>query len=195
MNYRDETSRHPLATVISPANLVSLTRLLLSPLLFLAVLNADKSLGTSWMAVFWGFTLAASDVLDGHLARMRGTVSKWGAFIDPLADKVVVIGTALCLVDVQRFQLLPVLILAGREIFITLYRLQVARQGLAIPARKSAKWKTSIQGIALMIAVMPPLEESQWVVDFGIWVAVVFTVVTGIQYLMDGILATSSTGE
>ena len=147
------------------------------------------------MAVFWGFTLAASDVLDGHLARMRGTVSKWGAFIDPLADKVVVIGTALCLVDVQRFQLLPVLILAGREIFITLYRLQVARQGLAIPARKSAKWKTSIQGIALMIAVMPPLEESQWVVDFGIWVAVVFTVVTGIQYLMDGILATSSTGE
>ncbi|MEC7810265.1 MAG: CDP-alcohol phosphatidyltransferase family protein [Actinomycetota bacterium] len=195
MNYRDETSRHPLATVISPANLVSLARLLLSPLLFLAVLNADESLGTSWMAVFWGFTLAASDVLDGHLARMRGTVSKWGAFIDPLADKVVVIGTALCLVDVQRFQLLPVLILAGREIFITLYRLQVARQGLAIPARKSAKWKTSIQGISLMIAVMPPLEESQWVVDFGIWVAVVFTVVTGIQYLMDGILATSSTGE
>lgn len=195
MNYRDETSRHPLATVVSPANLVSLARLLLSPLLFLAVLNADESLGTSWMAVFWGFTLAASDVLDGHLARMRGTVSKWGAFIDPLADKVVVIGTALCLVDVQRFQLLPVLILAGREIFITLYRLQVARQGLAIPARKSAKWKTSIQGISLMIAVMPPLEESQWVVDFGIWVAVVFTVVTGIQYLMDGILATSSTGE
>jgi len=195
LNYRDETSRHPLATVISPANLVSLARLLLSPLLFLAVLNADESLGTSWMAVFWGFTLAASDVLDGHLARMRGTVSKWGAFIDPLADKVVVIGTALCLVDVQRFQLLPVLILAGREIFITLYRLQVARQGLAIPARKSAKWKTSIQGISLMIAVMPPLEESQWVVDFGIWVAVVFTVVTGIQYLMDGILATSSTGE
>ena len=90
---------------------------------------------------------------------------------------------------------MPVLILAGREIFITLYRLQVARQGLAIPARKSAKWKTSIQGISLMIAVMPPLEESQWVVDFGIWVAVVFTVVTGIQYLMDGILATSSTGE
>ncbi len=195
MNSRDETSRHPLATVVSPANLVSLARLLLSPLLFLSVLNADESLGTSWMAVFLGFTLAASDVLDGHLARMRGTVSKWGAFIDPLADKVVVIGTALCLVDVQRFQLLPVLILAGREIFITLYRLQVARQGLAVPARKSAKWKTTIQGLALMIAVMPPLEESQRVVDFGIWIAAVFTVVTGIQYLMDGILATSSTGE
>ena len=144
---------------------------------------------------FLGFVLAVSDILDGHLARIRGTVSKWGAFIDPLADKVVVIGTALCLVEVERFHLLPVVLLTLREIFITLYRLLVARKGLSIPARKSAKWKTTIQGIALMIAVMPWLENSQWFVDFGLWVAVAFTVVTGIQYLMDGILATSTTGE
>ena len=192
---KDESYRHPLATVVSPANLVSLSRLLLSPLLFWTVLEADGNSGTSWLAVFLGFVLAASDILDGHLARIRGTVSKWGAFIDPLADKVVVIGTALCLVEVERFHLLPVVLLTLREIFITLYRLLVARKGLSIPARKSAKWKTTIQGIALMIAVMPWLENSQWFVDFGLWVAVAFTVVTGIQYLMDGILATSTTGE
>ncbi|MBD26851.1 MAG: hypothetical protein CL452_03790 [Acidimicrobiaceae bacterium] len=192
---KDESCRHPLATVVSPANLVSLSRLLLSPLLFWTVLEADGNSGTSWLAVFLGFILAASDILDGHLARIRGTVSKWGAFIDPLADKVVVIGTALCLVEVERFHLLPVVLLTLREIFITLYRLLVARKGLSIPARKSAKWKTTIQGIALMIAVMPWLENSQWFVDFGLWVAVAFTVVTGIQYLMDGILATSTTGE
>ena len=192
---KDESFRHPLATVVSPANLVSLSRLLLSPLLFWTVLEADVNSGTSWLAVFLGFVLAASDILDGHLARIRGTVSKWGAFIDPLADKVVVIGTALCLVEVERFHLLPVVLLTLREIFITLYRLLVARKGLSIPARKSAKWKTTIQGIALMIAVMPWLENSQWFVDFGLWVAVAFTVVTGIQYLMDGILATSTTGE
>tara|TARA_Y100000741_G_scaffold25340_1_gene18395 strand:+ start:93 stop:677 length:585 start_codon:yes stop_codon:yes gene_type:complete len=192
---KDESCRHPLATVVSPANLVSLSRLLLSPLLFWTVLEADVNSGTSWLAVFLGFVLAASDILDGHLARIRGTVSKWGAFIDPLADKVVVIGTALCLVEVERFHLLPVVLLTLREIFITLYRLLVARKGLSIPARKSAKWKTTIQGIALMIAVMPWLENSQWFVDFGLWVAVAFTVVTGIQYLMDGILATSTTGE
>ena len=192
---KDESCRHPLATVVSPANLVSLLRLLLSPLLFWTVLEADGNSGTSWLAVFLGFVLAVSDILDGHLARIRGTVSKWGAFIDPLADKVVVIGTALCLVEVERFHLLPVVLLTLREIFITLYRLLVARKGLSIPARKSAKWKTTIQGIALMIAVMPWLENSQWFVDFGLWVAVAFTVVTGIQYLMDGILATSTTGE
>ena len=195
MMNKDESCRHPLATVVSPANLVSLSRLLLSPLLFWAVLEAEESIGTSWLAVLLGFVLAASDILDGHLARIRGTVSRWGAFIDPLADKVVVIGTALCLVEVERFHLLPVVLLTLREIFITLYRLLVARKGLSIPARKSAKWKTTIQGIALMIAVMPWLENSQWFVDFGLWVAVAFTVVTGIQYLMDGILATSTTGE
>lgn len=195
MMNKDESFRHPLATVVSPANLVSLSRLLLSPLLFWTVLEADGNSGTSWLAVFLGFVLAASDILDGHLARIRGTVSKWGAFIDPLADKVVVIGTALCLVEVERFHLLPVVLLTLREIFITLYRLLVARKGLSIPARKSAKWKTTIQGIALMIAVMPWLENSQLFVDFGLWVAVAFTVVTGIQYLMDGILATSTTGE
>ena len=192
---RDESCRHPLATVVSPANLVSLSRLLLSPLLFWEVLEAEGSIGTSWLAVLLGFVLAASDILDGHLARIRGTVSRWGAFIDPLADKVVVIGTALCLVEVERFDFLPVALLALREIFITFYRLLMARKGLTIPARKSAKWKTTVQGVALMIAVLPWLEDSQWFVDFGLWIAVVFTVVTGIQYLMDGILATSTTGE
>ena len=192
---RDESYRHPLATVVSPANLVSLSRLLLSPLLFWAVLEAEESIGTSWLAVLLGFVLAASDILDGHLARIRGTVSRWGAFIDPLADKVVVIGTALCLVEVERFHLLPVALLALREIFITFYRLLMARKGLSIPARKSAKWKTTVQGLALMVAVVPWLENSQWFVDFGLWVAVVFTVASGIQYLMDGILATSTTGE
>jgi CDP-diacylglycerol--glycerol-3-phosphate 3-phosphatidyltransferase len=86
-------------------------------------------------------------------------------------------------------------LLGVREIFITFYRLLMARRGLSIPARKSAKWKTTVQGIALMIAVIPWLENSQWVVDSGLWVAVIFTIVTGVQYLMDGILATSTTGE
>ncbi|HJM38012.1 MAG TPA: CDP-alcohol phosphatidyltransferase family protein, partial [Acidimicrobiales bacterium] len=66
---RDDSQRHPLATVVSPANLVSLSRLLLSPLLFWEVLEAEESIGTSWLAVLLGFILAASDILDGHLAR------------------------------------------------------------------------------------------------------------------------------
>jgi len=70
-----------------------------------------------------------------------------------------------------------------------------ARRGLAIPARRSAKWKTTIQGVALLLAVMPPLEDADLVVQACLWVAVAFTLVTGAQYLLDGGRATSATGS
>merc|ERR1711969_489349 len=102
--------------------------------------------GASWWATALGGALALSDVVDGRLARRRGTVSRWGAFLDPLADKVVVIGVGVCLAMVGRYAWLPVVLLTVREVAITGYRLWFARRGLAVPARRSAKWKTTIQG-------------------------------------------------
>jgi CDP-diacylglycerol--glycerol-3-phosphate 3-phosphatidyltransferase len=183
-----------LGTVVSPANLVTLLRLLLSPVLFAMVLAAEDRGGVSWGAFLLGLVLAASDLVDGVLARRRGTVSRWGAFLDPFADKVVVIGVAVCLVMVDRYALLPVALLAVREGVITLYRLWFVRRGLAVPARKSAKWKTTVQGAALLIAVLPPIEDVDWLVTSSLWVAVAFTLVTGAQYLADGSRATSTTG-
>ncbi|MEE1564880.1 MAG: hypothetical protein V1249_07845, partial [Acidimicrobiales bacterium] len=68
------------------------------------------------------------------------------------------------------------------------------RQGLAVPARRSAKWKTTVQGVALLLAVVPPLEDADLVVGASLWLAVAFTLVTGVQYLIDGSLAASTTG-
>ncbi|MDP6976905.1 MAG: CDP-alcohol phosphatidyltransferase family protein [Acidimicrobiales bacterium] len=188
-----DLTRH-LGTVVSPANLVTLLRLLLSPVLFAMVLAAEDRGGVSWGAFLLGLVLAASDLVDGVLARRRGTVSRWGAFLDPFADKVVVIGVAVCLVMVDRYAWLPVALLAVREGVITLYRLWFVRRGLAVPARRSAKWKTTVQGAALLIAVLPPIEDADWLVTSSLWVAVAFTLVTGAQYLADGSRATSTTG-
>jgi len=182
-------------TVVSPANLVTLARLLLAPVLFAMVLAAEDRGGVSWGAFVLGAVLAATDYLDGILARRRGTVSRWGAFLDPLADKVVVIGVAVSLVAVDRYWWVPVALLTFREAVITVYRLWFARRGLAVPARKSAKWKTTVQGLALLVAVVPPLEDADLVVDVTLWVAVAFTLVTGAQYLLDGGQAASTTGE
>ena len=55
-----------------------------------------------------------------------------------------------------------------------------------MPATVLAKWKTFIQGLALMLAVLPLVEDQQWVVDGAIWIAVVITVITGWQYVRDG---------
>jgi len=80
-------------------------------------------------------------------------------------------------------------------VLITFYRLWFARQGLAVPARKSAKAKTTVQGLALLVAVIPLFENFDWLVEATLWAAVVLTLVTGLQYLLDGRNATNTTGE
>lgn len=171
-----------------------MARLLLAPVLFVFVLSNEYRDGVTWGGFVLGVVLASTDYFDGVLARRRGTVSRWGAFLDPLADKVVVIGVAVCLAAVGRYSWIPVAILAVREGTVTLYRLWFARRGLAVPARRSAKWKTIIQGVALLLAVLPPLRGAEVVVQISLWSAVAFTVATGALYLRDGVRATSTTG-
>lgn len=182
------------AGITHPANLLTITRLVLAPVLFWLVLDARDTSGVSWAAFSLGVALAATDFFDGKVARRANVVSRSGAFLDPLADKVVVLGSSFCLVSVGRYWWLPVAIITTRELGITAWRIRWARGGLAIPARKSAKYKTFAQGVALAMAVMPTLETADTVVAAALWVAVVWTVVTGVQYLIDGQNATSTTG-
>jgi CDP-diacylglycerol--glycerol-3-phosphate 3-phosphatidyltransferase len=100
-----------------------------------------------------------------------------------------------CLVAVDRYFWLPVAIITARELAISAWRARWARRGLAIPARRSAKYKTLVQGIALLVAVLPPLEHHALPIDGLLWLAVAFTVVTGLQYAFDGQRALSRTGD
>ena len=78
--------------ITHPANLLPLTRLVFAPLLFWFVLDADANRGASWAAFGLGIALAVTDFFDGRVARRSNVVSRSGAFLDPLADKIVVIG-------------------------------------------------------------------------------------------------------
>lgn len=192
----DEHALPPRTVGIThPANLLTLARLLFAPVLFWIVLDADADRGVSWAAFGLGVALAATDFLDGKVARRSNVVSRSGAFLDPLADKVVIIGAGYCLVVVGRYWWLPVTIIAIRELGITVWRSRWARDGLAIPARKSAKYKTFVQGLALSMAVMPTLDAQDGVISAMLWVAVAWTVLSGVQYLLDGQAALSETGS
>ena len=129
-----------------------------------------------------GIALAVTDFFDGRVARRSNVVSRSGAFLDPLADKIVVIGGAYCLVYVERYWWVPVTIIALRELGITAYRSRWAREGLALPARTSAKYKTFVQALALILAVMPTLEDHDTVIVVSLWVAVGWTIYSGVQY-------------
>jgi CDP-diacylglycerol---glycerol-3-phosphate 3-phosphatidyltransferase len=183
------------AGLTHPANLLTITRLVFAPLLFWLVLDAEDTRGVSWAAFGLGVALASTDFFDGKVARRANVVSRSGAFLDPLADKVVILGGAFALVAVERYWWVPVTLMAVRELGITAWRARWATRGLALPARRSAKYKTLVQGLALAMAVMPTLEDQDTLIDVALWVAVVWTVATGVQYLIDGQNALSTTGD
>ncbi len=182
------------AGITHPANLLTIARLIFAPLLFWFVLDAEAERGASWAAFGLGVALATTDFFDGKVARRANVVSRSGAFLDPLADKVVIIGSSYCLVHVGRYWWVPVTIIAIRELGITAWRSRWARSGLSLPARKSAKYKTFVQGLALSMAVMPPLNDQDTLLAAMLWVAVGWTVYSGVQYVLDGQKALNTTG-
>jgi len=161
------------------ANAVTVGRLLIAPVLF-AVIPDGK--GGSWAAFVLWVLLCSSDFFDGFLARRYGTTAS-GAFLDPLADKVLVLGAMFTLVSRDVFWLLPVAIIAAREILISVYRVVVGARGVSVPASKLAKLKTLSQQLAVGFALMPLTAlDARWLWLTCLWVAVALTVISGAQY-------------
>lgn len=184
-------SRFGAGALATPANAITITRMILA----LPLLAFVARQGASYWALAAWIVLAGSDGLDGHLARKHGT-TRSGAFLDPLADKVLVLGAAWALVAYGTFWWLPVVVITGRELGISLLRSHYARQGIAIPARYSAKVKTVVQEVAIGFALLPPTaEDATWVATGVLWLAVVLTVSTGISYVTDGRRSLSRTGD
>ena len=169
------------SALLTPANVITVIRVLATPVVIILILRW----GASWFTFAFGGLLALSDGVDGWLARRQGT-TRSGAFLDPLADKAAVVG-ALCAVAVKgEVSWLPVAVVAAREVWMSLYRISVGRRGISIPARASAKVKTLVQGIAILLCLAPSVAPHHQVLSVAVWVAVAFTVVTGAQYLLDG---------
>ncbi|NNE73875.1 MAG: CDP-diacylglycerol--glycerol-3-phosphate 3-phosphatidyltransferase [Acidimicrobiales bacterium] len=176
---------HTGAFVTNAANMLTLARIAAAPVLFSLVLSHEATLGASWAAALLGLAMAVTDKIDGMLARSRGG-TRAGAFLDPLADKVVVLGGMACLYIVGSYALIPVVIVWIRELAVSLWRFKWAGRGVAIPARNSAKYKTFVQGLALLFAITPGVVDERWLVQSSLWLAVALTVFTGVQYLFDG---------
>lgn len=172
------------------ANSLTIFRIVGAPILALLILAQNP-----WWLTFWfGWFLGATDYLDGELAR-RAAPTRVGAFLDPLADKVVILLAGYALVSLDRFSWIPVTLIAVREVAIMAYRSYWGRRGLAIPARKSAKYKTLVQGVAIAAALCPALDGALWIADVLLWIAVAFTLYSGMQYALDGRSSLRTTGE
>jgi CDP-diacylglycerol---glycerol-3-phosphate 3-phosphatidyltransferase len=164
----------------TPANAVTLVRVAVTPFL-LAMILGD---GDSWPALAFWIVLSGTDWVDGWLARRQGT-TRSGAFLDPLADKFLVLGAMFALVAEGIFWWVPVVVTAVRELAISVYRSWAGKRGISVPARWWAKVKTVVQQVAVGFALLPLTSGNRLPANVLLWAAVALAVVTGVQYLLD----------
>ena len=167
--------------IATPANLITIGRLVLTPVFIWMMVHW----GATWATAGVGAVVAFSDGLDGIVARRMGS-TRSGAFLDPLIDKIVVLGFMVTLVALHHMWWVPVAIIAARELWMSWYRTVASKHGVSIPARKTAKIKTLFQDLAIAVVVLPLTASLVWLQVAILWAAVVLTIWTGAEYYIDG---------
>ena len=166
----------------TPANALTMARVVATPVLLFMVLGD----GPTWPAFALWVAVTITDLADGIVARRQGA-TRSGAFLDPLADKVLVLGVMVALVANGHLWWVPVALIAVREVVVSAYRSWAGRQGISVPARPWAKVKTVVQDVAVGLTLVPDTGDAWHAFVTGLlWVAVALTLVTGAQYLADG---------
>ena len=156
-----------------------------------------------WFSLILFVTAAVTDFFDGHLARKHNVQSELGALLDPIADKFLVLAALLMLIAVgtlSGINVVAAIIILGREILVAGLREFLAGSSIKLPVTLLAKWKTTIQMVAIGFLIVGPaghsvLPGSVYIGLFGLWVAAIITVVTGYQYARQGLLSMISPGE
>ena len=148
-----------------------------------------------WIALFLFILAAVTDFFDGYLARKHDVQSELGALLDPIADKFLVLATLLMLIAVgtlDGIHVIAAIVILGREILVAGLREFLAGSSVKLPVTMLAKWKTTIQMVAIGFLIVGPagssvVPGSLWIGLFGIWAAAIITAITGYQYVEQGL--------
>jgi CDP-diacylglycerol--glycerol-3-phosphate 3-phosphatidyltransferase len=177
-------------------NLLSISRVFLAPLVM--VFLTVRGLGTfeiktagHYIVVNIGDIIAGivfivasiTDAVDGYIARKHGIVTNLGKFIDPLADKILVVAALISLVELERLPAWIVVIIVSREFIVSGVRMMAAVNGIVIHASRGGKAKTVSQIIAIVMMIF----DFPYVIAMPVmWVAMILTVWSGMDYLIKG---------
>lgn len=180
--------------VLNLPNILTLLRIAAIPLLVVILLSPSRDAG------FWAAALFAvasiTDWLDGYLARRMGIETVFGKFLDPIADKLIVMAALIMLLPFNRVPAWMVLVILGREIIITGLRGVASTEGIVIPASNLGKFKTIFQIVAILGLLLHYDYHWFFAIDipiltvnmhhigmFYLWIATIITIWSGIDYL------------
>jgi len=176
-------------------NVLTFSRVLAIPVVVCFLLIIEDPQG-NWLA-FAAYTYACiTDFFDGYLARVWHQQSAFGRFLDPIADKLLIAAVLLVLVGVDRVSgltVLPAAVILCREILVSGLREFLAEVQVGVPVSTLAKWKTTIQMLALgflLVGPSGPMFGPLSTTDigiYGLWGAAALTLVTGLDYLIIGL--------
>ena len=181
--------------VFNLPNILTMMRIAAIPLLAALFMSPTRSAG------FWAAALFAiasiTDWLDGYLARRMGIVTIFGKFLDPIADKLIVMAALIMILPFNRVPAWMVLVILGREIIITGLRGIASTEGIVIQASDLGKFKTIFQIVAILGLVLhydynwvfgiahPLLTVNMLFIGmFFLWIATMLTIWSGVDYLV-----------
>jgi cardiolipin synthase (CMP-forming) len=149
---------------------------------------------SAWVPLALFAAAGITDWFDGYLARKWGQMSDLGRFLDPVADKLLVAAVILMLIAFERIDrvtCLAAVVIMCREVTVTGLREFLAELRVKVPVSRLAKWKTTVQLVALGILIVgdygPDLLPVRFIGEVGLWVAAVLTLYTGWDYLQTGL--------
>ena len=187
-----------ISIMLTLPNILTLSRIVAVP--FLAALMWWPGWELGYALAFALYSLmGVTDYFDGYLARSSGTVSKLGQFLDPIADKIMIAAVILVLTAkgvlsgpyVGDAHVVAGLIILIREIAVSGLREFLGGLQVSVPVSKLAKWKTTLQILALGSLILgQAVHVHEWVHQVGLvslWAAAILTLVTGWDYLRVGL--------
>ncbi|MCL1816822.1 MAG: CDP-diacylglycerol--glycerol-3-phosphate 3-phosphatidyltransferase [Clostridiales bacterium] len=175
---------------INLPNRITLVRVLLIPLFVVLALWQFPAHDT-WAALVFAIA-AASDAIDGRMARRLGQVTTLGKFLDPLADKLLICSAYVALLALGRLNAWMVIVIICREIIVNGIRILAADANIVIAASSWGKLKTTLQSLSIVMLFL--VTRSYWPQPFYntttsiiLWLALLATVISGADYIRRGI--------
>lgn len=171
------------------ANKITLARVFMIPIFVIVLISGlVASPVNRYIALIIFIIASLTDTLDGYIARSRNMVTNLGKFMDPLADKMLVISAMIALVQLGDLKAWIVIIIVAREFIVTGFRLIAASENIVIAASWWGKLKT-ISQMLMVIFLLANFKGAMFIAinNFLVVLAVVFTVISGVDYIVKNI--------